>query len=322
MTTRPRVSAVAAIFNASAYLEESLPKLIAEVAEVDGELILVDDGSSDDSLRVIERVVGDDARVVLVRLEVNQGVARARRAGLARASGDFVWFVDIDDDWDATLLSSMVGLAESAAADVVICDADYVYPSGLVRPVHPTAQTSRMDGREAVERLLSGVLKGHLWNKLFSRVLIESIEVPPSEVHSDLTMTSSYLAAATTVIFTDQVKYRYLVRPGSIIQSGRRRAQSLAIVEGAVRTATQRVGIDPPLVEDFVHRFFLLSAIKDSYNPRYSPQEAREARRRARARISVATVVTRTVRVDRRRAVALLLLKFAPFATPVIVRKM
>lgn len=318
----PKVSVIAAVYNASTYVQDRVPALLEQLEDVDGELIIVDDGSDDDSLDVAQRLTDDDPRVTIVALSRNEGVAEARQAGAKRAIGEYVWFVDLDDEWDAGILRSLLDIARDKSADVAVCGAAYVYSDGSVKSLHPSPPQAEMSGKSAVESLLSGSLKGHLWNKLFSRSIVSSLQFESSEVHSDLSMTATLLASADRVVFTPAILYRYLVRPGSIINSGRKRYNSLAIVERAVRKAAVDAGVSNLLVEDFSHRFFILSAIKDSYNVGYSAEDARRIRKEARARISPYVVVSQTMRSDRRRAVALLAAKLAPFTTNFIARKM
>lgn len=320
--TRPSVSVIAAVYNAESYLNASLPPLIDQVAAVGGELIIIDDGSEDGSLAIARELGAGASHVRIVRLQANVGVARARLRGAKEASGRFVWFVDVDDEWDDRFLSTALSIASDAGADVAVVNAVYQYPDGSTRPLHQAMVDSLMSGEDALRALLEGRLKGHLWNKVFSTELVRAMSIDPSSVHSDLSMAATLLASARHVRTSDEVLYRYVVRPGSIIQSGRPRYDSLMIVERMVRRAAAGLEIPDSLLEDFVHRFFLLSAIKDSFNNRYTAERARLIRRTTRQRISLPLVLTVTSRTDKRRALALLVAKLAPAALPFVVSKM
>ena len=89
-----KISIVVPVYNAERYLPQTIESLLSQTYK-DIELILVDDGSTDDSLAVCKRYESDP-RVVVIHQD-NGGVSCARNAGLARVSGDFIGFIDADD---------------------------------------------------------------------------------------------------------------------------------------------------------------------------------------------------------------------------------
>lgn len=93
----PQVSVVLPVFNRSRFLQPTLESIQAQ-SLADLELIVVDDGSTDDTTEVVERAAADDGRIRVVR-QANAGAAEARRRGLAQATGEFVALIDHDDRW-------------------------------------------------------------------------------------------------------------------------------------------------------------------------------------------------------------------------------
>lgn len=98
MLKDPLVSIVTPVYNAAPYIEHMVKSVQSQTYE-NWELILVDDMSKDDSVKLIKRMQEDDARIHLIRLKENSGAAIARNAGLNRASGQFLSFLDADDLW-------------------------------------------------------------------------------------------------------------------------------------------------------------------------------------------------------------------------------
>ncbi|HZP30899.1 MAG TPA: glycosyltransferase family A protein [Acidimicrobiia bacterium] len=138
----PTVSVVVAVYNGGRYLAATLESVLAQTYR-DYEVIVVDDGSTDDS-REQARAFGD--RVTLVE-RPHEGLGAARNAGLARATGEYVAFLDADDLWDPDLLRHQVGIARRhPASGLVVCDGiefedDRVLRTSLLDP----AVTERLD---------------------------------------------------------------------------------------------------------------------------------------------------------------------------------
>ncbi len=116
----PSVSVVMPCFNAGPYVEEAVRSALEQTLR-DTELIVIDDGSTDDSgtrLLALQREYGD--RLVLLRAD-HGGPYPARNLGLARARGEWVAFLDADDWWERDFLASMLAAATEAGADVAYC---------------------------------------------------------------------------------------------------------------------------------------------------------------------------------------------------------
>ena len=113
----PRISVIVPLFNKAPFVGRALRSVLAQTV-TDFELILVDDGSTDDGAKVVEQF--DDSRLRLLR-QNNAGPGAARNRGLTEARGELVAFLDADDEWLPEFLSESVRLleAESGAAAVV-----------------------------------------------------------------------------------------------------------------------------------------------------------------------------------------------------------
>ena len=103
--TENRISIVVPVYNAQKYIGETIESVLCQTYE-DWELILVDDGSADNSCAIIEQY--QDPRIHLIRLGSNHGAAFARNVGLQRASGRYLAFLDADDLWEADKLQNQL----------------------------------------------------------------------------------------------------------------------------------------------------------------------------------------------------------------------
>lgn len=96
MKQKPFISFIVPVYNVEAYLNECVDSIIDQTCG-DWELILIDDGSCDESPRICDEYAWQDNRIKVIH-QSNQGVAIARNAGLDVATGEWIWFVD-SDDW-------------------------------------------------------------------------------------------------------------------------------------------------------------------------------------------------------------------------------
>ena len=298
------VSIVIPVYNDEAHLADAVERALAQ-RDVDLELVLVDDGSTDRSREIAQAAADRDPRVTFLPLPANGGAARARRHGVEAATGDWIWFVDSDDDWPADSVTRLLAAAAAHPdADVVVAGARYVFESGKATKTIVVPSGAPVPGREAFSRFLTGAITGHLWNKLFRRKLLLSIEFTPARVQSDLAMVAQALARAGCVAFLPSHVYDYRVRSGSIITNRSQRAESLRLIAEAVDSAATQV--QPPATGTaeyryFVLRYLTLSGIKDAVQGSYSREERAELVRGLRRRLGVRELALLARRRDIRR---------------------
>lgn len=126
------VSIIIPIYNVEKFLDETIQSVLNQSYE-EWELILVDDGSADNSVQVAEKYLGDE-RISLIR-QKNEGVSIARNRGLSLAKGKYVYFLDSDDSIDANFIETSIEVAERENSDIVVVG-DYFerrlpYPTAL-----------------------------------------------------------------------------------------------------------------------------------------------------------------------------------------------
>jgi len=96
------------------------------------ELLVVNDGSTDDSATVVEKLIREDSRIRLID-QKNGGVSKARNTGLRAASGVYIAFLDGDDMWESTFLEELINAKEKYNVDMVYCGYSHLYTAGLKR---------------------------------------------------------------------------------------------------------------------------------------------------------------------------------------------
>ena len=127
----PSVSVIVPVYNRAGTIERSLESVLAQSYR-DFELIIVDDGSTDDSGRLAQALAGKDNRIRYMRHDTNYGQSRARNTGIAASGGRYIAFQDSDDEWLPGKLQRQVDAMEalSPAVGMVYCPMWRVTPEG------------------------------------------------------------------------------------------------------------------------------------------------------------------------------------------------
>ena len=116
---KPTVSIIVPIYNVEKYLGRCLDSLLAQTLK-NIEIIAVNDGSTDLSLKILKEYSIKDSRIKIIN-KPNGGVSSARNEGIQLASGEFIGFVDPDDWVDPEMYEDMVNHAKNEKADIVMC---------------------------------------------------------------------------------------------------------------------------------------------------------------------------------------------------------
>ena len=116
----PKISIIVPVYNGAEFLRPCIDSILGQTFP-DLEVILVDDGSTDESPAICDRYAAQDNRVICIHQE-NAGAAAARNCGLKASTGKYIAFVDSDDWIDQDMYETMVSAAEERNCDLVICD--------------------------------------------------------------------------------------------------------------------------------------------------------------------------------------------------------
>ena len=210
--TAPVVSLVLPVFNVGPYLRECLESIVGQSFSGACEAILVDDGSTDDSLAICREFAARYAEIfVLIECETNAGVSAARNLGLERARGTFLAFVDPDDVLPRQALDRLVEAAERHGADIVKGNL-VLFSENSERPAPDRVRANRvLVGEDVLEALYEHAeVRGHIGGKLFRRETLGALRFPPGvRMAQDLLYFSEMFARAGSLALISDVVYRY-----------------------------------------------------------------------------------------------------------------
>ena len=226
----PEVSVIVPVYKVEAFLPQCLDSILAQ-RFTDFELILVDDGSPDGSYAIMQEYAAKDYRIVLVRKQ-NGGLSSARNAGLDRASGKYIAFVDSDDWIDADLLMDAVAAGNAHQAELVLFNYrkfDQKKTEGAFLPMRD--EVLKLDGNHLVRyfyrRWIPYIHGQEAWCRLYRRDVIEQNHLrfaPNDEIFAEDTLFSAmYLMHVTTLAALAKPYVYYRQREDSIMHKPRPR---------------------------------------------------------------------------------------------------
>lgn len=213
-----KISVVVPVYNLENYIARTVASIQAQTYQ-NLEIILVNDGSKDNSLEVMQQLEKSDARIKVISQE-NAGVTRARFTGIEAAAGDWIGFVDGDDLIDPDMYERLLNNAHKYHADISHCGYKMVFPS-RIDYYYNTGCLAEQDKITAMKELLSGArIEPGLCNKLFHKSLFHSLLHDGKMDFSvknmeDLLMNYYLFQAAEKSIYEDFCPYHYIVRKGS-----------------------------------------------------------------------------------------------------------
>ena len=242
-------SIIVPIYNAENSLEKCLGAILAQTFE-DYEVILVDDGSLDNSFAICEHYAGRDYRFTAIHQD-NRGPSAARNTGLERASGDYVCFVDSDDYIAADYLAQLYRKLKETQAEVLFFGYNKVNRYGHILEKHVSSTTA--SGVALLKELSEKDLFGYTWIKVCSRILIGDSCFPKDiSLFEDEIFTCSILERTKKIAVLPKAIYCYAV-DGENMLTGRTYADFCELSD-RVFSAWERLMQDAPGRDPFLEK--------------------------------------------------------------------
>lgn len=209
------ISVIVPVYNVERYLERCVTSLI-EQTHKNLEIILVDDGSPDNSGKLCEQLARCDDRIKVIHKE-NGGLSSARNAGLNVAKGNFLSFIDSDDFIESDMIKKMYDDILQESADIATIGRldDFEDKESVLSFL---AEKRTVYNRvEAMSRLLTRRgIDVSVCDKLFKKELFENIRFPEGENNEDCAIIFNVFEKAEKVVHTEGIGYHYCHRNSSI----------------------------------------------------------------------------------------------------------
>lgn len=200
----PKVTIIIPAYNAEFWIVRCITSCLNQNYD-NLEIIVINDGSTDHTMKILMGFV--DARLIIYNIN-NVGASEARKIGIEKSSGEYIYFVDSDDYIDINAISLLVNEAVRSNADMVISQARFIKKTG-------SGMTSFKMMTDPIKSYLNGALPTTVWPILFKKDLIETNYIQsPYVVSEDYVIMSKIYTLPIKIILINECLYNY-VRHGS-----------------------------------------------------------------------------------------------------------
>lgn len=259
-------SVIVPVYNASKYLDRCVGSILSQ-NYTDFELLLVDDGSTDNSRAICDRYAENDSRVRVFH-QANGGASKARNSGLENACGEWVMFVDADDYLcDNKAFSTLHNAIVLEEGCELVCFSGKAMVSGN-EYVDVLKRKSYENGWQCMEDLFlqrKSIVFGSIFVQCFKKSVIDAIHLRfDGEIcyaEDRLFVCSYYLRAKKPLVLSD-VLYCYVVNEGSLMRDENRRKRLDADQRKAVKLIDEQVKEFPqslPHLRKYIHGLYIQS---------------------------------------------------------------
>ena len=220
-TELPLITVAVTVYNIKDYLKRSIESVCNQTYH-NLEILLVDDGSTDESGKICDDYAKKDKRIRVIHKE-NGGPSEARNYAIEQAKGEYIAFVDGDDWIDLDMYENMYLALKKGEADLAVCSYKQVSANHIEDPT--TEEILYFEQDEALESFIREEenvrIQNAAWNKLFKQELLKEQRFPVGKLYEEIVFTTKLLHMAKRVVYLNQGYYNYVVdRVGSIMNVG------------------------------------------------------------------------------------------------------
>lgn len=215
-----KISVIIPVYNTQDYLSDCVDSILRQTLE-DIEIILINDGSTDNSGKIIDGYVQKYPGKIRALTLVNGGQGRARNFGIDIAQGEFLSFIDSDDYLEANALELMYSAALENNADIVVCDMEKRFDDGRREYVKAALQNDPLASA------------GSSSNKIFRRSRVGEIRFPVGLWYEDFAFSAKLLLRSRKTVFVEKPLYIYRCGQSSTMNNNnaRKNLDIIAIME-------------------------------------------------------------------------------------------
>lgn len=221
------VSIIIPVYNVEKYLERCILSVLSQTHK-ELELILVNDGSTDQSLQICQKYETLDKRIKLVN-QKNSGASAARNTGLKCASGSYIAFIDSDDYVSKNYIKNLLLAAKEKNLDLVQCC--YVLANDKTNSFpDDTYNSSDLKVITKADALNQRAYKVVIWGKIYKKELFEGFQYREGSIYEDDASYYIFVDRANRIGILDEVLYYYYMAPNSVIRN-QKKNKSIAFID-------------------------------------------------------------------------------------------
>lgn len=233
----PKFSIVVPMYNVEEYIEKCVSSILNQTF-TDFELIIVDDGATDNSAKKAQKFVDENPEKIKLIHQENKGLGGARNTGLENATGEYIWFIDSDDSIKENALEEINAFIDKNQVEIVVFDYCTTDENDrILETVSCYDKANEVFSLESSPDML--FMTNSAWNKVYKCSLFEKTKVkfPDREWFEDLSTVIKLYPFADRVGYINQCFYCYFQRSGSIMYSKNieRNIEIISAVDSLIR---------------------------------------------------------------------------------------
>lgn len=197
-------------------VEEYIAKCIETIVENEVpnmEVILINDGSKDNTLKIMKKYQKKYPKLLKVIDQENQGLSMARNVGIEASTGEYITFIDSDDSIEPNMYKTMLEKAESGKFDIVACGVNVVYPDKTIRV--PAGFDHDIKDKDEIKSIMNNWYTV-VWNKIYKRSILKDIRFKKGVWYEDVEFLYRLLPNIKSIGLVNGYYNNYMQRPGSI----------------------------------------------------------------------------------------------------------
>lgn len=239
-----KISVIVPCYNVAPWLPGCLDSILSQTFR-DLEIILIDDGSTDETGAIIDTYADKDERIVAIHQD-NAGLVAVREKGIELATGDYIGFVDGDDTIEPDMYERLLNNALKYNADISHCGVSFEWPDGYTEAHYGTGKIIEQDGFTGVRDLLLGEqIEPSLCNKIYARRIARESCLDVTVLNNeDLLRNFTLFSRAQKSVYEDFCGYRYYQRTGSMSKDDSKIIRSFQHIERARKLIVDNSGTE------------------------------------------------------------------------------
>lgn len=242
-----KISIIAPVYNVEKYIDRFIKSVLKQTYS-NWELILIDDGSTDDSGKICDRYASNDERIIVYH-QKNSGVSTARNTGLTNCTGDYISFVDTDDWLEMDMYQCLVNSIKTYNSDMSVCDVYRVNENENIKKNAKCLENyhSLIDQKDIYHTIF--ISSATLWNKLFLRnAVIDCRFNSKLRYGEDMIFFLDVIPNLKTASVVKEAKYNYVVNRKGNVVSSKLDNRSLEYIQNGIEVYNRMVAIGYPNV--------------------------------------------------------------------------
>jgi len=224
-----KISVIVPIYNSEQTLKRTLDSIINQNYK-NLEIILINDGSTDNSEKICNEYAERDERIIVITQE-NRGVGEARNHGIDVSTGEFISFVDSDDTMDKNFYSELMVTQAETNADVTVSNVKCIRDNDTFFPYKTAFLQKRCTKEQFIKSLLNFQFGNAVWGKIFKKECIQNIKFRNIKINEDFIFFWNAVKNSICFSINFDVYYNYYIDTSASLTKNKFTKENMSMIE-------------------------------------------------------------------------------------------